>query len=110
MTEKALCKISDINENSSKGFSFSEKEDEQEIFIVKRDGEFYAYKNLCPHTGASLNWQADVFLDYDEFYIQCAIHGARFEVETGLCVWGPCVNRSLMTVDIEVRNDMIYLK
>ena len=86
-----------------------EQDEKQDIFIVNRDNQFYAYKNSCPHTGVSLNWQPNVFMDYDNFYIQCAIHAARFEVESGLCVWGPCVNRSLQKIKLEIIDDKIFL-
>jgi len=87
-----------------------EKQDEQQdIFIVNRESQYFAYKNSCPHTGASLNWQPNVFMDYDNFYIQCAIHAARFEVESGLCVWGPCVNRSLQKIKLKIVDDKIFL-
>lgn len=114
MSDLFLCKKQDIPKNSSKGFPLptSSKEDDanQDIFIVNRGGNFFAYKNKCPHTGASLNWLPDVFMDYDNFYIQCSIHAARFEVESGFCVWGPCANQSLMKIELKIIGDDIYLK
>jgi len=108
MSNKFLCSIKDFNEEGCKGISLSDDEEIQEIFIINRNNNYFAYKNRCPHTGASLNWQPDVFLDYDKFYIQCAIHAARFEVETGLCVWGPCVNQRLEKIDIKIINNDIF--
>lgn len=111
MSIQFVCHINDIPEQGSKGFSLTDTDDEsqQDFFIVNRGNEYFAYQNTCPHTGANLNWQPDVYLDFDNFYIQCAIHAARFEVETGLCVWGPCVNRSLIKVPIKIENQKIYL-
>jgi len=103
-----LCQVTDLKENSSKGFSLNTT-DQADIFLVKRHDQIYAYENKCPHTGVSLNWQDDIFLDYDELYIQCSVHGARFEVETGLCVWGPCVNQSLRKVETVIQSNDIYL-
>ena len=110
MTDIFLCNISDIKKDECKGFSLSDDKDSQDIFIANRDDKYFAYKNSCPHTGASLNWQPDVFMDYDNFYIQCSIHAARFEVETGFCVWGPCANQSLKKIDISIIDNKIYLK
>lgn len=108
-TKVFLCNTSDIAFDSSKGFALEKDDEEQTVFIVNRNNHFYAYKNFCPHTGATLNWQSDAYMDYDNLYIQCSIHGARFEVETGFCVWGPCANQSLISVAIEVKDGKIYL-
>lgn len=108
-TNSFLCNIDEIEQDATKGFNLGDDKDEQTIFIVNRNNRFFAYKNFCPHTGANLNWQPDVYMDYDNLYIQCAIHGARFEVETGFCVWGPCANQSLIRVAIEVKDEKIYL-
>jgi len=111
MTNRFLCNTTDIPPDACKGFSLNEVPDKksQDIFIVNRNNQFYAYKNSCPHTGASLNWQPDIFMDYDNFYIQCSIHAARFEVETGICVWGPCVNQSLKKTELTVIDNKIFL-
>jgi len=109
MTQNYLCKTSDIPPNSSKGFVLSNENEEQVLFIVNTDGNYFAYKNFCPHTGAPLNWQPDIYLDPDNHYIQCSIHGARFELNSGLCVWGPCANQSLIKIKIEVKEGSIYL-
>ncbi len=108
-TLKILCNISDIPEGTTKGFSLTTDNNVQDIFIVNRDNQFYGYENHCPHTGVNLNWQPDIFMDFDNNYIQCSVHGARFNVESGLCVWGPCVNQSLKKIEIEVHNGNIAL-
>lgn len=111
MKARFLCDTSSIPEDGCKGFSLSDNPDEthQDIFIVNRNKQYYAYRNACPHTGANLNWQADMFMDYDNFYIQCSIHAARFEVESGFCVWGPCANQSLTKADLHIIDNKIYL-
>jgi len=104
MTKQFLCKISDIEENQAIGLNVHQKT----IFIVRRDNQYYAYINSCPHTGVNLNWQENQFMDIENYYIQCSIHGALFNVEDGRCVWGPCVNQSLSSVPILVEKDAIY--
>ena len=104
-----LCNAADIPEGACKGFSLTSDKRLQDIFIVHRNNQFYAYKNSCPHTGSRLNWQDDVFLDYEEKSIQCSLHGALFEIETGRCIWGPCLNQALEKVDISIRENKIFL-
>lgn len=79
------------------------------LFLTKKAGEIYAYKNRCPHQGISLNWQADVFLDFDKQLIQCATHGARFIIETGKCVAGPCLGATLDKIPVVVKDSAIYI-
>lgn len=55
-----------------------------------RDGELFAYRNSCPHTGSPLDWVEHQFLDLDGALIQCATHDARFLIDTRECVFGPC--------------------
>lgn len=64
-------------------------------FILHWRGQWYAYRNSCPHTGATLNWMPDQFLDIDREFIQCSIHGALFRPQDGFCIYGPCAGRSL---------------
>ncbi len=110
MTKKLnICNIRDIPENTCKGFALEKNNTEQTIFIINKEHQFYAYKNFCPHTGAPLNWQDDVYMDLDNNHIQCSVHGALFEAKSGRCIWGPCVNQSLLSVTIEINNGKISI-
>jgi len=76
---------------------------------VHKDGQFFAYVDSCPHTGAPLEWQEDQFLDLDKALIQCAIHDARFLIDTGDCIAGPCQGERLEALPLIIRNEKIYL-
>lgn len=91
-----LCALSDIADPGSRGFDLDIGDDRPlRLFVVQKDGQVSAFVNRCPHTGAPLEWTPDQFFDYDNSFIQCAIHGALFRAEDGLCVRGPCVGSSL---------------
>lgn len=77
------------------------------FFVVRKAGDLRAYRNRCPHTGAPLEWQPHQFLDIENGFIQCAIHGALFRIGSGRCVRGPCVNQSLQPLPIEVHEGRI---
>ncbi len=77
-------------------------------FIVRQGENVYAYENYCMHVCHPLNWMTDGFLRKDRTSILCASHGALYEMDTGLCFAGPCVGKSLRTVDVEVRNGVVY--
>lgn len=104
-----LCAVDEISENSSKSFHISKNDQEIALFITKRNNQLFAYRNHCPHTGAPLNWQPDRFMDREGEYIQCSIHGAKFEVETGRCVWGPCASQHLIEIVITIEDGCIYI-
>jgi NADPH:quinone reductase-like Zn-dependent oxidoreductase/nitrite reductase/ring-hydroxylating ferredoxin subunit len=111
MSERqALCALDEIGDPGSRGFSYELGGETLQGFVVQRDGQLFAYRNSCPHTGAPLDWVDHRFLDRDEALIQCAVHDALFEIDSGLCVAGPCPGASLRVIDVEVLNGRLYLK
>ena len=100
-----ICKTSDIAENQSKGFQV----DGLLFFVVNKFGKYLAYKNACPHLGIQLEMVPDQFLDSTHSLIQCSMHGALFRIEDGLCISGPCFDQKLKEVEIEIKDDGIYL-
>ncbi len=104
-----LCKTSDIEDPGSKSFELKIKRKTQSIFVVHKDGAFFAYYNKCPHTGATLEWQEDQFLDLDKALIQCATHDALFMIDSGECIAGPCSGDSLQPLPLIIESDKILL-
>ena len=104
-----LCKTSDIEDPGSKGFDIKINRKIQSIFVIHKDGEFFAYYNQCPHTGASLEWQEDQFLDLDKTLIQCATHDALFIINSGKCIAGPCTGDKLQAIPLSIDGDEIHL-
>jgi nitrite reductase/ring-hydroxylating ferredoxin subunit len=78
-------------------------------FVVRKGDEVFAYQNYCVHVGHPLNWAPDSFLTRDRQAIICASHGALYEIDSGLCVAGPCKGKSLRPVDVAVRDGDIYV-
>ena len=101
-----LCELSELKENQSKGFVI----DDKPIFSVKKTGKIFVYKNRCPHLGIQLEMVPDQFLDNTHSLIQCAMHGALFRIEDGLCISGPCFDQHLDHVPFEIKGDGLYLK
>ncbi len=77
------------------------------LFVVRKDGGVYAYRNKCPHTGAPLEWQPDQFLDLDRSFIECAMHGALFRADNGLCLRGPCAGQSLTPLAVRLEGGRV---
>ena len=100
-----LCHIDDIEENSSRGFNL----EQGALFVVKKHSQIYVYSNSCPHIGIPLEFQPDEFLDKEKNYIQCANHGALFEIDTGHCIVGPCTGQALKAIPFKIENNKIIL-
>lgn len=107
--QHSLGKITDIKEGECKGYSLTLNHKSIDLFIIHHGGKFYAYQNHCPHTGITLNWQPDQFLDITNQHIQCATHGALFRIDDGLCVWGPCLGKHLRPLDIHIDDDKLSI-
>ncbi|MBX3725879.1 MAG: Rieske 2Fe-2S domain-containing protein [Xanthomonadales bacterium] len=74
------------------------------VVVMRRGDQVFAYRNLCPHAGRFLNWAPGRFL-FDQGRLVCAAHGAVFEVESGVCVDGPCRGSSLSPVPVRWQDD-----
>ena len=104
--ETMLCAVADMEDPGGKGLRVGRREP---MFVI-RDGEtVYGYMNVCPHQGTTLDWKPDAFLTVEKDYIQCATHGAIFEINTGLCTWGPCHGRRLGPVKIRLDGGNVML-
>lgn len=105
-----LCHINELDDPGAKGFEITRNGLELAFFIVKKDNQVYGYQNKCPHAGINLEWRPDDFLDMDKALIQCSVHGALFQIESGDCVAGPCNGNNLQPVQLEVeQNGDIFL-
>ena len=97
-----LCSLAELEATGAKGITLGEWPKARE-FIVVRDGEAVrAYRNRCPHNSGTLETVPDRFLDADRAHLVCSTHGARFRIEDGLCVSGPCRGEALTAVAIAV--------
>lgn len=89
--------LSNLAEDHTQEFQLNYRD----AFAVKKDGQVHAYENVCPHLQISLNFMPNEFLDSEKRFITCANHGALFEIETGLCVAGPCMGEYLTKIQID---------
>lgn len=107
--EILLASLGEISDPGSKGLNIDLEDGKLALFIIKKDSQINVYKNSCPHTQGPLDWSPDQFLDLDNNHIQCANHGAMFEINSGLCIYGPCKAESLAALPFTIRDENIYL-
>lgn len=105
---KKVCVAADVPEGQARGFDL-DGDGEQDVFVVHHQGQFFAYRNSCPHNGAPLNWVPDQFLDPENHLIQCQNHDALFRIDDGVCVGGPCAGASLQALKVQVDGDEVLL-
>lgn len=106
-----LCRAEEISEGVARSFIIGEGLNRVDILLVRRNGVLRAYLNSCPHEGTPLETFPDKFLDENGSLLVCSTHGARFLVETGCCVSGPCEGLRLSSVayDVEAGEISVHL-
>ena len=109
LSDRVLCRIDELPEGRARGFRFGAGAAVRAVFIVKKAGAIYAYDDACPHMGTPLAFLPDRYFDRDGRDLLCATHGARFRVEDGFCLSGPCAGRSLAPAAIRIESDVIVL-
>lgn len=77
-------------------------------FVVRKGTGFYAYQNLCKHLPVTLDLNDNSFFNHDKTLLQCQMHGALYEMDTGFCVGGPCEGAKLRPLPLqETENQLI---
>jgi nitrite reductase/ring-hydroxylating ferredoxin subunit len=104
-----LCRIAELLDPGTKNVVLGEGEDALDIIIIQTKGTRYAYINCCPHQFIPLETFPNHFLTEDKRFFLCSGHGARFELDTGVCHSGPCLGRGLDRLAIEEKEGGVYL-
>jgi len=108
---QTVCRLADLAATGSVGFQVGEGEWPLRGFVTSLpDGSgVRAWINRCPHARHPLDLLPGRFLTVDRQWIQCSSHGALFAPDSGVCVAGPCVGRSLQSIPIVIEGDEIRL-
>ena len=107
-SELVVGRSEDLGEGATLKFAFTENGDKREGFVVRWKGRARAYRNECRHIPVSLDWVENQFMSRDGCHLQCATHGALYEVDTGICIDGPPTGERLRSLDVvELMGDII---
>jgi nitrite reductase/ring-hydroxylating ferredoxin subunit len=106
---RVICPLHELANPGAKGFTLGSGDWPLRGFVVRQGDRVRAYVNYCPHAGFPLNWTPDGFLAPEAPLILCAMHGALFEIETGLCVSGPCAGMKLRALPVSVAHGYVTL-
>ena len=103
---RLLCPLNELPDGDARGFEF-----EGHPLVVLRKGEqVFVYENACPHRGIRLEWMPDQFMDTEGVFIQCATHGALFNVDDGMCIAGPCSGTPLTGWETEIADGEVKVR
>jgi nitrite reductase/ring-hydroxylating ferredoxin subunit len=81
---------------------------EQAIVVADASGEVHAYRNRCQHLPIPLDAGAGAVLHEDGALV-CTTHGARYRIEDGYCIEGPCRGSWLEPIRVRVEGDAVVL-
>lgn len=109
MTDVRLCPLDDLEDGGSAARLAVIDGLRTPLIVVRQGQNVFLYVNVCPHIGAPLDFEPGQFLNLERDLIQCAMHGALFRIEDGLCVQGPCIGRNLTPIASEVREGWVWL-
>ncbi|WP_407193311.1 Rieske (2Fe-2S) protein [Bradyrhizobium sp. STM 3566] len=88
-----VCQADAIERSGAVSVSLSQIDDGASAgrFIVVRTfgNDYFGYVNRCPHESVWLNIGCGACFSADRSFLRCGWHGARFEIETGVCIDGP---------------------
>ncbi len=68
--------------------------EEKEICIVRKNDDFYAFENRCPHIGEPLHNGNTNYLDE----IICPLHTYKFSMKTGIEAHQRCKNLEIYKI------------
>tara|TARA_B100000780_G_C21015465_1_gene406793 strand:+ start:308 stop:751 length:444 start_codon:yes stop_codon:yes gene_type:complete len=98
----------DIAPGTAKSYSLARLDKEGNgrplpLLVVRTENDvYYGYANICPHNQIWLNIGDGAFFSEDGCHLQCGRHGAKFEIDSGLCIEGPCEKESLEAIPLLV--------
>jgi nitrite reductase/ring-hydroxylating ferredoxin subunit len=108
-TTRVVCALAELEATGCREFRLGGGEWPVKGFVVKVAGGVRAYVNRCAHVAYPLNCLPDRFLSHDGAVIQCSMHGALYEKESGRCIAGPCPGAALIGLPVEVIGGYVLL-
>lgn len=111
--ERVICALHELGDPDSRGFRLGAGPWPLRGFVVRQGAAIRAYVNHCPHAGHPLNLREHEFLagplEAGPRLIVCRSHGALFEIDSGVCVAGPCVGAALRALAVRIEGGYVLL-
>ena len=102
--------LADITAGAAGLFEFRDGHTRGSRSSCLRQGDgVVGYVNDCPHRHLPLDGMPGRFLTREGTLIQCVNHGAKFRIEDGVCIDGPCLGAGLTPVAVAVEDGAVVL-
>lgn len=105
-----LCGLAELRATGCREFRIGAGDWPLRGFVVQLEQGVRAYVNRCPHLRYPLNYLPHDFLSCDRRYLECKMHGALFEKDSGVCIAGPCLGRRLSPVPSRIEQDLVVVE
>ncbi|HJT24818.1 MAG TPA: Rieske 2Fe-2S domain-containing protein [bacterium] len=103
-----IAAMDELKNGGSKKFVIHRSDRSTEAFLIKTNGKFYAYLNLCRHWTVGLDFDDNEFFSEDGEWLVCKNHGAIYSPATGDCASGPCGGAALYGVPLIEKDGFLY--
>jgi nitrite reductase/ring-hydroxylating ferredoxin subunit len=98
---RVLCRVEDIPDGGATAVDVLLADGESSVILLRDGTQVRAYLNICPHAGRRLDYAPGKFL-LKQGTLICAVHGATFNQDDGVCIAGPCRGDYLRAVPVQV--------
>lgn len=102
---RVLCLVEEIPDAGAISVRIDSATGGFQVILLRAGDRVFAYHNECPHQGRNLDYVPGKFM-VREGAIMCAAHGARFAVDSGNCLSGPCSN-GLVRVPVRIESGKV---
>lgn len=105
-----VCRADALGEKQTAKFRIGRGKQAREGFVIRHEGLVHAYRNECRHVAMTMDWVENRFLTRDGCWIQCATHGALYEIASGLCVAGPPSGQHLKRLPVAEEDGNVVVR
>ena len=105
--EIVIGSVGDLPPGETRKFLLPTAGEPVEAFVVNVRGQLHAWVNRCRHVALTMDWVENRFLDESGEFIVCGTHGALYRPDSGECVSGPPLGRSLIRVPLRIDGDRL---
>jgi nitrite reductase/ring-hydroxylating ferredoxin subunit len=105
---RVVCKVEDLPPGQRRAVDV----DGRSICVLNVGGLLYAFRNVCPHQGASLcrgtlgatmlpSRPLEYVLGLENLVLRCPWHGWEFRIDTGVSLFDPKIRVKVYPVAVE---------
>ena len=106
-----LVELKKLRKHSALVLDFQKGDAWFSLLIARGDGDHvYAYENSCPHARSPLETFDGRVMVQQNRYLICAMHGASFRMEDGVCAGGPAQGTALAAIPVAVQDGWVTMR